>query len=247
MSAVGPTRAGLASEPAKTDDAKAPPDPIRVVVVDDHELLREGTRRILDDAPGFSVVGEAGDGGAALQVVAELGPDVVLVDIRLPTMNGIDLARRIVTEFPDITVLVLSAYDDENYIRAALAAGVSGYLLKTMPSDQLVRSIRAACDGVRLMEEGVVGRGENAVRPSIGQPAPRLTAREQEVVRLVARGLSNKAIARQLAISPRTVEGHLNHVFDKLDTTSRTELVHYALAHSLFVKDQAEPPPGSMR
>jgi DNA-binding NarL/FixJ family response regulator len=211
-----------------------------VVVVDDHELLRAGTRRILDDATGFSVVGEAGDGDAALRVIDDAKPDVVLVDIRLPTTNGIDLARQIVADYPDTTVLILSAYDDENYVRAAMAAGVSGYLLKTMPSDELVRAIGAACDGSRLLDGGLTGRGEKAGKPTPDEYAPRLTAREQEVVRLVARGMSNKTIAHQLGISPRTVEGHLNHVFEKLETSSRTELVHYALANSLFGKAPAE-------
>jgi DNA-binding NarL/FixJ family response regulator len=210
------------------------------VVVDDHELLRTGTRRILNDATGFSVVGEAGDGKTALRVIAETKPDLVLVDIRLPDRNGIELSRQIAEDFPSMTVLILSAYDDEHYVRASLAAGVAGYLLKTMPSDELVRSIRAACDGVSIGTYGpTAGRG-NASDPHPREISPKLTAREQEVVRLVARGMSNKAIARQLGISPRTVEGHLNHVFDKLDTTSRTELVHYALANSLFRKEQAE-------
>ena len=213
----------------------------RVVVVDDHELLRAGTRRILDEAIGFTVVGEAEDGDEALRAVADLRPDVVLVDIRLPTTNGIDLARQITSDYPEITVLILSAYDDEHYVRAALAAGVAGYLLKTTPSDELVRSIRAACDGFDLLEFGITGEGEKSADRVADQYAPRLTAREQEVVRLVARGMSNKAIAYRLGISPRTVEGHLNHVFDKLGTTSRTELVHYALASS-FVRDQVDDP-----
>ncbi len=208
--------------------------PLRVVVVDDHELLRAGTRRILDEAKGFSVVGEAEDGEAALRVVAEVGPDVVLVDIRLPSMNGIDLARQILTEAPDVTVLILSAYDDEHYVRAALAAGVSGYLLKTTPSEELVRLIRLACAGTSLVDHHPLGRGERDDSADAQFHVPRLTAREQEVVRLVTRGMSNKAIAHLLGISPRTVEGHLNHVFEKVGTTSRTELVHYALANSLF-------------
>jgi DNA-binding NarL/FixJ family response regulator len=220
--------------------------PLRVVVVDDHELLRAGTRRILDEAKGFSVVGEAEDGEAALRVVAEVEPDVVLVDIRLPSMNGIDLARRILTDAPSVTVLILSAYDDENYIRAALAAGVSGYLLKTTPSEELVRLIRLACAGTSLADHGLRGRGESDVATKDDVEVPRLTAREQQVVRLVARGMSNKAIAHLLGISPRTVEGHLNHVFEKVGTTSRTELVHYALANSLFgrgheARSKAEP------
>ena len=207
------------------------------MVVDDHELLRAGTRRILDQADGYYVVGEAGNGEDALQVIADVEPDVVLVDIKLPTINGIELARRIAADFPKVVVLILSAYDDENYVRAALAAGVAGYLLKTMASDELIRSIGAACDGFNLIERGPAGRGETSGSRVVG--SPRLTGREQEVVRLVARGMTNKAIARQLGISPRTVEGHLNHVFDKLQTTSRTELVHYALASSLFGAERA--------
>jgi DNA-binding NarL/FixJ family response regulator len=173
-------------------------------------------------------------------VIAEAQPDVVLVDIRLPTMNGIDLARQIAKDFPAVTVVILSAYDDENYVRAALGAGVAGYLLKTMPSDELIRSITAACEGVKLSGPGPIGRGEKDSDTARANFAPRLTSREQEVVRLVSRGMTNKAIARQLGISPRTVEGHLNHVFEKLGTSSRTELVHYALAYSLFVREPAE-------
>ncbi len=212
----------------------------RVVVIDDHELLREGTRRILDDATGFTVVGEADDGDAALAVIDEVRPDVVLVDIRLPSINGIDLARHIVEQHPGTTVLILSAYDDEHYVRAALAAGVAGYLLKTTPSDELIRSIRAACDGLSLLDPGTAGWGEKAPPATTVPGATRLTAREQEVVRLVARGRSNKAIAHQLGISPRTVEGHLNHVFEKVGSQSRTELVHYALANGLFIRDPDE-------
>jgi DNA-binding NarL/FixJ family response regulator len=216
----------------------------RVVVVDDHELLRAGTRRILDDATGFTVVGEADDGEAALGIIARTEPDVVLVDIRLPSVNGIDLARQIVEDYPATTVLILSAYDDEHYVRATLAAGVAGYLLKTTPSDELIRSIRAACDGSSLLDRVPSGRGEkaSALHPQVA--GARLTAREREVVRLVARGRSNKAIAHQLGISPRTVEGHLNHVFEKLGSTSRTELVHYALANGLFVRDHDEEAEG---
>jgi DNA-binding NarL/FixJ family response regulator len=216
----------------------------RVVVVDDHELLRAGTRRILDEASGFTVVGEADDGGSAIAVIDRTDPDVVLVDIRLPSINGIDLARQIVEDHPATTVLILSAYDDEHYVRAALAAGVSGYLLKTTPSDELVRTIRAACDGMTLLERVPSGHGEKAPAVDPRTAGPRLTGREKEVVRLVAQGRSNKAIAHQLGISPRTVEGHLNHVFEKVGSTSRTELVHYALANGLFVRDPDETPVG---
>ena len=235
MSVVGPDPLS-ASEIRLVPPGSIPySDDRRVVVVDDHELLRAGTRRILDEAEGFTVVGEADDGEAALSIITETRPDVVLMDIRLPTVSGIDLARAIVEDHSGITVLILSAYDDEHYVRAALAAGVAGYLLKTMPSGELIRSIRAACGGGAL-QEVASGWGEKAEDAGPGADHPRLTAREQEVVGLVARGRSNKAIAHQLGISPRTVEGHLNHVFEKVGSSSRTELVHYALANSLFVR-----------
>ena len=209
----------------------------RTVIVDDHELLRAGTRGILEDAPGFVVVGEAADAESARVVVADTLPDLVITDIRLPTTNGIDLAAHLVNDHPGLVVVILSAYDDEHYVRAALAAGVSGYLLKTMPSHELVTALRDACAGAGRLTRIPLGRGEKDLSADAADPSEQLTARETEVVRLVARGMANKAIAQQLSISPRTVEGHLNRVFDKLGIVSRTELVHYALANSLFVRD----------
>ncbi len=217
-------------------------DGIRTVIVDDHELLRNGTRGILEGAAGFTVVGEAADAEAACLVVDDTAPDLVIADIRLPTANGIDLATRLVDDHPGLVVVILSAYDDEHYVRAAMAAGVSAYLLKTLPSHELVRALRVACSGVGPLAGGPLGRGEKD--PARGQPEPdeRLTAREAEVVRLVARGMSNKAIAQRLGISARTVEGHLNHVFDKLGVASRTELVHVALADRFVTRDGSPPP-----
>ena len=209
----------------------------RTVIVDDHELLRAGTRGILEDALGFVVVGEAADADSAQVVVADTLPDLVITDIRLPTTNGIDLAAHLVNDHPGLVVVILSAYDDEHYVRAALAAGVSGYLLKTMPSHELVTALRDACAGAGRLTRIPQGRGEKDLSADAADPSEQLTARETEVVRLVARGMANKAIAQQLSISPRTVEGHLNRVFDKLGIVSRTELVHYALANSLFVRD----------
>lgn len=217
--------------------------PRRVVIVDDHQLLRQGTRQILEDAADFTVVGEADDGAEALCEVDRLLPDVVLVDIRLPTLNGIEVARQIVVRHPAMTVLVLSAYDDEDYVRAALAAGVSGYLLKTTPSQELVQAIARACQGHKVLDGAISDRllGRPGGMPGTSVDSP-LTLREREVVKYAARGLANKAIAHQLGISPRTVEGHLNHVFDKLGTTSRTELVHFAVTNGLLVSN--DPPVG---
>ncbi len=209
----------------------------RTVIVDDHELLRTGTRRILEEANGFTVVGEAADAESARTVVRDTRPDLVITDIRLPTTNGIELARALVNDQPDLTVVVLSAYDDEHYVRAALAAGVSGYLLKTLPSIELVAAIREACTGAWAAHGPARGKGEKAEDGTARENGQLLTPRESAVVRLVARGMTNKAIARQLGISPRTVEGHLNHVFEKLGILSRTELVHYALAHSVIDRE----------
>jgi len=215
----------------------APEVGYRTVIVDDHELLRSGTRGILEDASGFTVVGEAADAESARVVVADTLPDLVITDIRLPTANGIDLAAQLVDDHPGLVVVILSAYDDEHYVRAALAAGVSGYLLKTMPSRELVAALRDACSGSGRLTRPPQGRGEKDPAAGDAKPVDQLTAREEEVVRLVARGMANKTIAQQLGISPRTVEGHLNRVFDKLGILSRTELVHYALANRLFARD----------
>ena len=226
-------------------DPPSPDTVLRTVIVDDHELLRAGTRGILEEADGFTVVGEAADADEARTVVADTAPDLVITDIRMPRSNGIDLAGQLVDEHPGLLVVILSAYDDEHYVRAALAAGVSGYLLKTLPSHELVAALRDACTGAPAGRIPHRGHGEKDLADRGPAPDERLTARESEVVQLVARGMSNKAIAHQLGISPRTVEGHLNHVFDKLGILSRTELVHYALASRLVVRegDVADPAP----
>ena len=215
---------------------------VRTVIVDDHELLRAGTRQILEDAHGFTVVGEAADAEAARQEVADTAPDLVIADIRLPTVNGIELARQLVHDHPGLVVVILSAYDDPDYVRAAMAAGVAGYLLKTLPSHELVEALREACAGNAELRGTPRGRGEKDVTDRQAWPDDELTIRELQVVRLVARGMANKAIATELGISPRTVEGHLNHVFEKVGIQSRTELVHYALANSMFARDPVTYP-----
>jgi DNA-binding NarL/FixJ family response regulator len=213
----------------------------RVAIVDDHALLRAGTRQILDAHERIEVVGEAQDAAGALTLVADTGPDVVLVDIRLPDGNGIDVARRLVADHPATAVVILSAYDDDHYVEAALSAGVSGYLLKTMPGDELTRSVLAAHGGTTVLDPTLVAR---LARPRTAPPPDpaRLTWREREVAGLVAEGLPNKTIAARLEISARTVEAHLNHVFSKLGISSRTELVRFVLSHGLA---GPEPAPGS--
>lgn len=208
---------------------------ISVVIVDDHALLREGTRQILERAGGFRLVGEAAEGESALALVAEHHPQVVLLDLRLPQMSGVEVARRMVEVSPATRVVVLSAFDEIDYVRAALAAGVAGYLLKTTPADELVEAIRAACSGVMVLDPSL---SPHLVRTPDGGPmtsgVEALTSREREVVNLVAQGLPNKAIAAQLGISPRTVEGHLNHVFEKVGASSRSALVRLAMVNGLI-------------
>jgi len=219
----------------------APDGPLHVVIVDDHEVLRTGTRQILETAPDIVVVGEADDGEAALALVRDLRPHVVLVDIRLPGNNGIEVARQVMSTHPDTKVVILSAYDDPEYLRAALAAGVAGYLLKTMPRDELINAVRAAGLGTTVLDAAVssyLARGSSRSPTDIDVAS--LTTRERQVIQLVAEGLPNKAIASRLGISARTIEGHLNHVFSKLGVASRTELVRFALANNL---SEAVPAP----
>jgi DNA-binding NarL/FixJ family response regulator len=207
---------------------------VRVVIVDDHALLREGTRQILERAGGFDVVGEAGDGDEAVAVVTADPPDIVICDFRLPGLNGVEVARRLAQVAPATRVLMLSAFDDEDYVRAALSAGVSGYLLKTTPADELIAAIRALSSGMTVLDprlsESLARTTERLAHGDLRS----LTAREHEVVALVAKGLANKEIGAALGISPRTVEGHLNHIFEKLGTPSRAALVRLAMMSGGF-------------
>jgi DNA-binding NarL/FixJ family response regulator len=214
-------------------DDKRPDRPLHVVVIDDHEVLRAGTRQVLETTNDIVVVGEADTWDAALALIDESRPDVALVDIQLAGHNGIDLARQLSIDHPGTRVVILSAYDDDAFVRRAFEAGVAGYLLKTMPRDELINAVRAVGLGTTVLDPAVSTRlaGANTLTEAAG--TPRLTLREQEVVSLVAEGLSNKAIAVRLGVSTRTVEGHVNHVFTKLDLESRTELVRYVLTNGL--------------
>jgi DNA-binding NarL/FixJ family response regulator len=207
---------------------------LRVLVVDDHEVLRRGTRQVLETAEGIAVVGEAGDGQGALDLAEALDPDVVLLDVRLPGADGMNLARELKELNPRCRIVILSGFDDDDYVRGALNAGVSGYLLKSIPGEELISAVRAAARGTIVLDPALTARlARGPSRLSTDGTSPRLTMRERQVVRLVAEGLPNKEIARQLDVSVRTVEGHLNNVFAKLKLASRTELVRYAFAHDL--------------
>jgi DNA-binding NarL/FixJ family response regulator len=207
-------------------------DIIRVLVVDDHALHRDGIRQILGQQPGIQVAGEAESAERALVLVNQLHPSVVLMDIRLPGMNGIDATRRIRRDHPGTRVLVVSAYDDEEYIRGALEAGASGHLSKAAPGRQLIEAVRAVAAGGTVIEPAVLNH-LLAGTSSAPLPAAQLTERELAVLELLAHGLHNKQVATRLGISRRTVERHCDNIYDKLGVGSRTEAVVQAISAKL--------------
>lgn len=207
--------------------------PIRVILADDHAVVRKGIREFLEEEGDIVVVAEAADGSQAADLVAQHQPDVAVLDIQMPGVGGIEATRRIKADHPSVRVLILTAYDDDPYIFALLHAGASGYILKTAESAELVRAVRA------------VHRGESALDPAVAQKVVQqlttgrplgaqasveaLTERELEVLRLAAKGQTNKAIGQSLDISDRTVQGHLANIYGKLNVSSRTEAVTEAL------------------
>ncbi len=208
--------------------------PVRVVIVDDHTLLREGTIQLLDQQAEVEVVGQAGSGEEGLEVLRRLRPDVALIDVQLPGMSGLALARTVMASLPEVRVLIVSAYDDYAYVAEALEIGVGGYLLKTATARELADAVRAVADGIFVLDQALSSRLTR--RRQTGQPASStLTRRESEVLGVLARGRSNQQIAAELGLGQRTVEGHVSSVLGKLGVASRAEAVAYALGHHLVV------------
>ncbi len=204
---------------------------IRVLLVDDHKLVRAGLQSLLDSTDDLTVVGAASDGAEALTLVAELDPDIVLMDLSMPGMDGIQATQHITGRHPDVQVLVLTSFSDGDRVQRALDAGAVGYLLKDADPQDLLRGVRA------------VSRGESPLHPKAARelllarhrPAdrPALTARESDVLRLVRTGLANKQIARRLGISERTVKAHLTSAFQRIGVTDRTQAALWAERHGL--------------
>ncbi len=211
---------------------------IRVLLVDDQSLLRTGFRMILGAEPGLEVVGEAGDGQEAVARVAELRPDVVLMDVRMPTMDGIEATRRITAAHDDVRVVVLTTFDLDEYVYGCLQAGASAFLLKDAKEDQLVAAIRIAADGGSLFAPSVtrrlIGRFATSGAPRTTLDVPSLTNRERQVWALVARGLSNAEITEQLVISEHTTKTHVASLLQKLRVRSRVQAVVLAYESGLI-------------
>lgn len=210
---------------------------IRILLADDHVLLRQGTAELLRSEPGLEVIGEAGDGLAAVMMAAQLQPDIVVMDVRMPRLSGLEATRRLGSLSPRVRVLVLTAHDDDEYVFSLLQAGASGYLLKTAPVADLVRAIRQVAEGDTPLDPAVARKvivrlsGEPALPPNRPptDSGPELTPRELEVLQLVSHGLSNRGIAEAMSISDRTVQAHLTNIFAKMAVASRVEAVVAAI------------------
>lgn len=213
------------------------PKLIRVVLADDHAVVRKGIREFLEEDSSIRVVAEAGDGEEAVAMVAREKPDVAVFDIQMPKMNGMEAARLVRKDFPQTRVLMLTAYDDDPYIFAALQAGANGYLLKTSSADELVHAVHAMAAGESALSPAVAKKlvsramGGQPTEPAI-EP---LTDREMEILRLAARGMGNKQIGVTLSISDRTVQGHLANIYGKLHVGTRTEAVMFAVREKWIV------------
>ncbi|HWI63910.1 MAG TPA: response regulator transcription factor [Symbiobacteriaceae bacterium] len=210
---------------------------VSVLVVDDHRVVRAGLVALLKQNPGLRVVGEAGNGEEAVRLAGELKPDVVLMDMQMPVMNGVEATQRIKAQWPAVQVLVLTTYDDDELIWGGLQAGAKGYLLKDAPPEELLQGIKAVAAGQSLLPPHIAAKLMQVIShggPARSEPADQLTERELEILKLMAGGAANKEIAAALFISENTVKTHISNLFQKLDVRDRTEAVTRALSRGLI-------------
>ncbi len=208
---------------------------IRLVIVDDHPVVRDGLRGMLESQPDFEVVGEGANGEEAVQLASSLEPEVMLMDLRMPVMDGVTALERIKSSSPAVKVLVLTTYDSDADILPAIEAGAMGYLLKDTSREDLYSAIRATARGESVLSPGVAARVLGQMR---APGEEKLSSRELEVLQLVAEGHSNKEIGDRLHISQATVKSHLIHIFDKLGVSDRTAAVTSALRRGILSLDQ---------
>lgn len=205
---------------------------IKILLVDDHKILREGLRNLLTSEPGMVVVGEASNGQEALQLIDELQPDIVLLDIEMPVMNGLEATKKIKGKYENLKVLILSQYDSEEYLSFILQAGGSGYVLKETASTELIWAIKTVYDGLAYLSPAMA---KTIIQEYLTQKdfatktKDVLSLREQEVFHLIADGYDNRSIANELCISLKTVQSHKAHIMEKLNLSTRMELMQYAI------------------
>ena len=208
--------------------------PIRILIVDDHTLVRDGLTTILSRQPDFEVVGEASNGLGAVEKSRSLDPDVILMDLRMPEMSGVEAMKIIGAESPDIKIIVLTTFDTDEYIFDAVQAGAKGYLLKDTSRDELFSAVRAVCRGESQIEPGVAARLITRFQ-ELSQPDPdTLSDREIEVLQLIARGSANRQIAEELLISESTVKTHVANIFSKMNVRHRTQAVTQGLQKGII-------------
>jgi DNA-binding NarL/FixJ family response regulator len=207
---------------------------VRVLIADDHRLMVEGTKQALQRAGGFEVVGEAINGVQVLPLVRRLKPDLVLLDLRMPQMDGLTCLSKIRKEFPDVKVAMLSVSQDPELIQTALKRGANAYIVKTIDPDDLAGALRQALDGNVFTTAGVTEDPAERAAKDAG-----LTERELGIVRAVARGLSNEAISKELWVAEQTVKFHLTNIYRKLGVSNRTEAARYAFEHGLAEQDDS--------
>lgn len=210
---------------------------IRVLIVDDQAIIRDGLEMLLKLERDIQVVGQAQDGAQAVEVAGAKTPDVVLMDLKMPGVNGVEATRQIRTRYPGVKVLVLTTYDDDVWVLDAIRAGAAGYLLKDTPRGELLEALRGTATGKAFVDPGVAGKLLEQVSRQPGRPAAplpeKLTERETAVLRLLARGLNNAEIAGQLHLSEGTVRNHVSAVFAKLNVADRTQAAILAIQHGL--------------
>ena len=211
---------------------------IRIVLADDHEMVRQGLARLLQDEPDLTVVGTASDGLAAVRLVEEVQPDVLIVDLMMPGLNGLEVTRQLTQKYSDLRVVVLSMHADEAYVLEALRNGARGYVLKEAGRTDLVQAIHQVMAGQRYMSAPLTERAIelylNQPYESEDDPYERLTTREREVFQLLAEGSTNKEIAERLSIGVRTVETHRANIMDKLNVHTRAEMIHFAYQRGIL-------------